>query len=67
MQPHQERVVTEKSELSEKVDKLRCFIGDNPIFYTLMGSEQDRLKRQLVAMTEYLSILNERIAAFPNS
>lgn len=48
MQPHQERVVTEKAELDEKRMKLDAFIdSDNQVFRGLPKDEQARLGRQL--------------------
>ncbi len=61
--PHQERVVTEKNELEDKVTKLKAFFS-NPIFTKLEVAEQDRLAKQFSHMKGYLSILEERIAAF---
>lgn len=63
MQPHQERVVAEKSELDAKREKLRAFIGGE-IWRGLPALEKSRLNRQLEAMTLYSNILGERIAAF---
>lgn len=64
MQPHQERVVAEKTELDDKREKLlRFFMGD--IYKKLPVDEQDRLSKQETAMKVYSDILGERIAAFP--
>lgn len=63
LQPHQERVVAERDELTVKTGKLAIFIG-GPVFAGLPGEERDRLFRQLTSMYEYASVLNERIAAF---
>lgn len=63
MKPHQERVVTEKTELDDKRQKLRVFIGGD-VYRTLDTVEQSRLNRQLEAMTLYSNILAERIDAF---
>lgn len=63
MQPHQERVVTEKTQLNERRQKLVAFIGGDT-YRTLDKVEQSRLNRQLEAMTLYENILGERIAAF---
>ena len=63
MQAHQERVVTEKSELDDKRARLITFIGGE-VYRTLDRVEQSRLNRQLEAMTLYSNILGERIAAF---
>lgn len=64
MQPHQERVVVEKRELDEKLDKLKLFIETNSIFKTLPEDEQHRLNRQFDVMAEYSNILAQRIAVF---
>ena len=63
LQPHQQRVVDERHELMFKVDKLKAFLGGE-IFKTLPADEQQRLSRQAEVMTEYDSILKERIAHF---
>lgn len=63
MQPHQQRVVDEKTSLDEKIQKLAAFI-DTDTFDGLPDDEQDRLERQMVVMNEYSEILGERIAAF---
>jgi hypothetical protein len=65
MQPHQQRVVDEKKELDEKLDKLKAFIEVNPIFKKLPEDERRRLNRQFDVMAEYSGILSQRIAAFP--
>ena len=66
MQAYQERVVVEKCELSEKLDKLRTFWGGS-LFETLPEQERERLTRQMMVMSEYVGILSERIAAFEAS
>ncbi len=65
MQPHQQRVVDEKTELDKKAKALSEFIGNNPIFETLDPAEQERLKEQNDVMWQYSEILGARIAAFP--
>lgn len=64
MAPHQERVVIEKQELDEKIEKLAAFRGGH-LFASLPADEQERLVRQHSCMVEYSGILGERIAAFP--
>lgn len=66
MQPHQERVVAEKKELDEKLEKLLTFIdaGKGPIFSTLITEERQRLTTQARIMKEYSDILADRINAF---
>lgn len=63
MQPHQQRVIDEKTELDEKLTKL-CAFFDNPIYAGLDPIEQGRLHRQKFAMMIYSETLAERIAAF---
>ncbi len=66
LQPHQQRVVDEKTELDEKLNKLHAFIfgNGNELFVGLPHAEQNRLARQLQVMGEYSKILSERIEAF---
>lgn len=64
LQPHQQRVVDEKTELDEKLTKLGAFIESSPIFAGLPDDERERLVRQKSCMGEYSEILGERIAAF---
>jgi hypothetical protein len=64
-QPHQQRVVDEKSELDKKAMALSQFIGMSGIFATLDPAEQERLKEQNDVMWQYSEILAARIAAFP--
>ena len=63
LQPHQQRVVDEKTELDIRRAKLAAFI-DGKLFLTLSEAEQIRLLRQKIAMSRYSAILGERIAAF---
>lgn len=64
MQPHQQRVVDEKSDLDLKRDKLTEFLkGD--FSKTLPADEQERLNRQLGIMEMYSDVLAERIVYFP--
>lgn len=64
MQPHQQRVVDEKTELDEKATALSNFIATSPIFKTLDRAEQERLEEQSEIMWRYSEILGERISAF---
>lgn len=66
MQPHEERVVQELKDLSEKLEKLTAFI-DGEVYNSLPTLEQARLRRQFVVMQNYESILKERIDNFPRS
>ena len=64
MQPHQQRVVDEKTALDEKILALSNFIGTDPTFEALDSAEQGRLKGQNEIMLQYSEILGRRIAAF---
>ncbi|WP_201296091.1 Gp49 family protein [Aeromonas veronii] len=62
---HIERMHMEQEQLAERTGKLETFIPSET-FKQLPHQEQNRMKRQLVAMREYLAVLNERIAAATN-
>lgn len=64
LQPHQQRVVDEKAELDERLQKLDAFIKGSPVFAGLASEEQLRMVRQATAMSSYSEVLGERIAAF---
>ena len=61
--PHQQRVVAEKTELDEKLDKLIAFF-QSPTFRGLSVDEQSRLHSQAAYMKGYSTVLGERIGAF---
>lgn len=63
LQPHQQRVVTEKAELDEKIGKLTAFFNTE-MFANLDDAEIERLQRQADHMSAYSAVLGERIAAF---
>lgn len=63
MEAHQERVITEKADLDEKIEKLRAFFTTS-LFGGLDGEEQDRLSRQFGYMCSYSAVLGERIMVF---
>lgn len=65
MQPHQQRVVDEKTALDEKRAKLSEFTTiRNSFFVGLPAVEQERLIRQRGLMEQYSAVLGERIAWF---
>lgn len=64
MQPHQQRVIDEKTELDKKAKALSEFIGHSPTFEKLDPAEQERLREQNDIMWLYSEILGARIAAF---
>lgn len=63
MQPHQERVVTERNDLAEKVQKLGIFL-EGAMFPGLPEDEKARLREQYQHMLSYRNVLEKRIAAF---
>lgn len=69
MQPHEERVVTEKRELDEKLKKLEafCYIPGSAIFEGLPREDRNLLEDQYMAMERYSQVLEKRIARFPPS
>lgn len=64
MQPHQQRVVDEAVDLTQKTVKLGMFVDGSHIFLRLDIAQQGLLKAQLGAMRAYLEILNLRINSF---
>ncbi len=63
MQPYQQRVVDEKSELDEKCRKLSAFFASSQ--YPLLNEdEKERLCLQWKIMGDYSGVLGERIKAF---
>lgn len=64
MAPHQQRVVDEKKELDDKLQKLNTFITSEKFTDLVGGSERYRLIRQADLMKRYSEVLGERIAAF---
>ena len=64
MQPHEERVVTEKQELDTKIEKLISFIETSK-FNELNDENKELLKFQLESMENYSRVLGMRIALFP--
>jgi hypothetical protein len=63
MQPDQQLVIDEKTELDDKRGKLAAF-STTQAFRGLDDDEKSRLYRQLEVMAEYSEILGDRIAAF---
>lgn len=59
----QQRVVDEKTDLDEKIEKLYAFL-QGKIYPELPVPEQKRLKAQVTWMRKYSSVLGERIEAF---
>ena len=63
MEPYQQRVVDEKKELDERLEKLWRFM-DTPRFVELMVDECIMMRIQARVMKHYSDILGERIEAF---
>jgi hypothetical protein len=63
MKPHQQRVMDEKNELSEKIKKLEGFLMTS-LYDNLSTNERNLLKMQYFTMMQYQEILGMRIAVF---
>ncbi len=61
--PHQQRVITEKAELDEKLSKLLAFFGSET-YKAIPGQDQHLLQQQSVSMEHYSEILGMRIEGF---
>ena len=61
MEPHQQRVVDEKTALADKILKLSAFI-EGGVFETLPVQEQHLLLAQFRHMRAYNFVLAQRIA-----
>ena len=61
--PHQQRVVTEKADLDERLGRLLAFF-QTPSFEFMAETERSRLRNQARFMEGYSAALKERIAAF---
>lgn len=60
----QQRVVDERNELQEKVNRLTNFVYNNSTFSLLPEIERNALKYQRQLMCGYVSVLNGRIDRF---
>lgn len=60
MEPYQERVVAEKAQLDQSIEKLEAFLSKA----TLSEEQMELLSRQYAAMQAYSAVLGERIATF---
>lgn len=63
LEPHQQRVIEEISELIEKINNLSSFLKTD-LAASLPLVEQRALNRQLAYMALYADVLNERIERF---
>ena len=63
LEPHEERMIVEAQDLTERLDKLNAFIngrGSNE-YYGLGDIEKELMVKQHDVMKSYLATLNERI------
>lgn len=63
MQMYQHRVINEKTDLDDRLEKLSGFVGCT-VFLGLPAAEQDRLRLQLSLMQQLSTVLADRIEAF---
>ena len=63
LQPHQQRVITEKADLDERLGRLLAFF-QTQTFEALPEAERSRLRNQARFMDGYSAVLEERIEAF---
>lgn len=61
--PHEQRVVAEFAELTDRITKLGAFIA-TPAFHGLDDTDRALLEEQLGAMGEYAAALDYRIRRF---
>ena len=64
MLPYQERVVQERAELVDRLQKLTNFIESNPIYPTLNLIDQSLMVTQQCVMTMLINVLGTRIEYF---
>jgi len=63
MKGYQIRVVNERTDLCDKIKKLKAFVCSQE-FFKLSTEDRERLDRQLGLMVKYEAVLTERIEAF---
>ncbi|MBO9458956.1 hypothetical protein [Labrenzia sp. R5_0] len=61
--PHETRVLVERGELADKLEKLSAFI-ESAEWHGLPETDRDLLIEQRNHMTEYLGVLQRRVARF---
>ena len=64
MEPHHERVVVEREELAEKLEKLQAFLKTQRPVRSIDFNEERWLIRQAMIMRLYIDVLDDRITAF---
>ena len=63
LEPYQQRVVDEKTELDERLRKLRAFAASDT-FLALLPSDARLLGQQAMHMMDYSEVLRQRINNF---
>ena len=63
LQPHEQRVVDERTDLIEKITKLHAFFKTE-IFGNLQEEDQNLLEEQVQLMMNYSDVLLKRINRF---
>ena len=63
LQPHEQRVVDERTELIDKITKLHAFFRTE-IFKNIQEEDQNLLEEQGQLMMNYSDVLLKRIARF---
>ena len=63
LQPHEERVIMERGELAENLERLTAFI-EGPTWHKMPESDRDLMIEQRNHMTAYLGVLQRRVARF---
>lgn len=63
LQPHEQRVVDERTDLIEKITKLHAFLKTE-IFENLQEKDQELLEEQVQIMMNYSDVLLKRINRF---
>ena len=66
MQPHQQRVVDEKEQLGERLEKLIAFLTTD-LYKALPEREQELLYFQSRVMEDYYEVLQQRVELFKES
>lgn len=62
--PHEQRMLSEHTELRERREKLLAFIRENQLFQTLPTEEQQLMIEQQNHMSRYEEVLARRINRF---
>ncbi len=61
MEAYVKRMMEEKIQLKERIDRLNIFIFVDPIYADLSQENKDLLCEQLLHMEKYFDVLSQRI------